>query len=42
VGGVVRSAITHAMVTRQREKPGADLSSHAEGLARLFDLEIRQ
>jgi hypothetical protein len=42
VGEVVRSAITYAMVTRQREKPGADLSSHAEELVRLFDLGIRR
>jgi hypothetical protein len=42
LGGVVRSAITHAMVMRQRENPDADLSSHAEELVRLFDLGIRR
>ena len=42
VGGVMRSAITHAMVMRQREDPGADLGAYAEELVRLFDLGIRR
>lgn len=42
VAGVVRSAVTHAMVMRQRADPGADLQAHAEELLRLFDLGIRQ
>jgi len=40
VGGVVRSAITHDMVMRQRKDPGADLGAYAEELVRLFDLGI--
>jgi hypothetical protein len=42
VGGVVRSAITHAMVLRLREDPGADLGAYAEELVRLFDLGVRR
>ena len=42
VAGVVRSAITHAMVMRQRDDPGADLGAYAEELVRLFDLGIRR
>jgi hypothetical protein len=42
VGGVVRAAITHDMVMRQRADPGADLGAYAEELVRLFDLGIRQ
>ena len=42
VGGVMRSAITHDMVMRQRADPGADLGAYAEELVRLFDLGIRQ
>jgi hypothetical protein len=42
VGGVVRSAITHGMVMRQRDNPGADLGAYAQELVRLFDLGIRQ
>jgi TetR/AcrR family transcriptional regulator, fatty acid metabolism regulator protein len=42
VGGVVRSAITHGMVMRQRDNPGADLRAYAQELVRLFDLGIRQ
>jgi TetR/AcrR family transcriptional regulator, fatty acid metabolism regulator protein len=42
VGGVMRSALTHAMVMRQREDPGADLGAYAEELVRLFDLGIRR
>lgn len=42
VGGVMRSAITHAMVMRQREDPGTDLGVYAEETVRLFDLGIRR
>ena len=42
VGGVMRSAITHAMVMRQRHDPDADLGAYAEELVRLFDLGIRR
>lgn len=42
VGGVVRSAITHAMAMRQRDDPGGDLGAYAEELMRLFDLGIRR
>jgi hypothetical protein len=42
VGGVVRSAITHAMVIRLRDDPSADLAAYAEELVRLFDLGIRR
>lgn len=40
VGGVVRSAATHAMVMRLRDDPGADLAAYAGELVRLFDLGI--
>ena len=42
VGGVMRSAVTHAMVMRQRADPGTDLGAYAEELVRLFDLGIRR
>ena len=42
VGGVVRSALTHDMVLRQRNDPGIDLQAYAEELVRLFDLGIRR
>jgi TetR/AcrR family transcriptional regulator, fatty acid metabolism regulator protein len=42
VGGVMRSAITHAMAMRQRDDPDADLGAYAEELVRLFDLGIRR
>ena len=42
VGGVVRSAVTHDMVMRQRDDPGADLGAYAQELVRLFDLGIRR
>ena len=42
VAGVMRSAITHAMVMRQRADPGTDLGAYAEELVRLFDLGIRR
>jgi TetR/AcrR family transcriptional regulator, fatty acid metabolism regulator protein len=42
VGGVARSAVTHAMVMRHRDDPGADLGAYAEELIRLFDLGIRR
>jgi TetR/AcrR family fatty acid metabolism transcriptional regulator len=42
VAGVMRSAITHAMVMRQREDPGTDLWAYAEEMVRLFDLGILQ
>ena len=42
VGGVVRSAITHAMVLRLRDDPSADLGAYAEELVRLFDLGVRR
>jgi len=42
VGGVMRSAITHAMVKRQRDDPDADLRASAEELMRLFDPRIRR
>jgi AcrR family transcriptional regulator len=42
VGGVVRSALTHDMVLRQRNDPRTDLRAYAEELVRLFDLGIRR
>lgn len=42
VGGVVRSAVTHAMVLRLRRDPGADIGGYAEELVRLFDLGVRR
>ena len=42
VAGVVRSAVTHAMVMAQRAHPGADLDAYAGELVRLFDLGIRR
>jgi TetR/AcrR family transcriptional regulator, fatty acid metabolism regulator protein len=42
VGGVIRSAVTHAMVMQQRADPGTDLGAYAEELIRLFDLGIRR
>jgi TetR/AcrR family transcriptional regulator, fatty acid metabolism regulator protein len=42
VGGVVRSALTHSMVLRQRADPGTDLGAYAGELMRLFDLGIRR
>jgi TetR/AcrR family transcriptional regulator, fatty acid metabolism regulator protein len=42
VGGVVRSALTHDMVVRQRNDPRIDLQVYAEELVRLFDLGIRR
>ena len=42
VGGVVRSAITHDMVMRQRKDPATDLGAYAEELVRLFDLGVRR
>jgi AcrR family transcriptional regulator len=42
VGGVIRSAVTHAMVMQQRADPGTDLGGYAEELIRLFDLGIRR
>ena len=42
VGGVVRSALTHDMVVRQRNDPRIDLQAYAEELVRLFDLGIRR
>jgi hypothetical protein len=42
VGGVVRSAITHAMVLRLRGDPSTDLGAYAEELVRLFDLGVRR
>jgi hypothetical protein len=42
VAGVVRSAVTHAMVMAQRANPGADLGAHAGEFVRLFDLGIRR
>lgn len=42
VGGVVRSAVTHDLVMRQRDDPGTDLGAYAEELVRLFDLGIRR
>lgn len=41
VGGVVRSALTHAMVIRLRDDPSADLGAYAGELVRLFDLGVR-
>ena len=41
VGGVMRSAVTHAMVMRLRDDPGTDLGAYAEELVRLFGLGIR-
>lgn len=41
VGGVVHSAVTHAMVMRLRDDPGADLGAYAEELVRIFDHGIR-
>lgn len=42
VGGVMRSALTHAMVLRLRDDPGTDLGGYAEELMRLFDPGIRR
>ena len=42
VAGVMRSAITHATVMRQRAEPGTDLGAYAEELVRLFNLGIRR
>ena len=42
VAGVVRSAVTHAMVMAQRARPGADLDAYAAELVRLFDLGTRR
>ena len=42
VGGVVRSAVTHDMVMRQRDDPGVDLKAYAEELVCLFDLGVRR
>jgi len=42
VAGVVRSAVTHAMVMAQSAHPGADLDACAGELVRLFDLGIRR
>jgi hypothetical protein len=42
VAGVVRSAVTHDMVMRQRDDPGADPRAYAEELVRLFNLGIRR
>jgi hypothetical protein len=42
VAGVMRSAITHAMVMRQRDDAGTDLGAYAEEPVRLFDLGIRR
>ena len=42
VGGVVRSALTHDMVLRQRNDSRIDLQDYAEELVRLFDLGIRR
>jgi TetR/AcrR family fatty acid metabolism transcriptional regulator len=42
VGGVIRSAVTHAMVMQQRADPSTDLGAYAEELIRLFDLGIRR
>ena len=42
VGGVVRSALTHDMVLRQRNDRRIDLQAYAEELMRLFDLGIRR
>ena len=42
VGGVVRSALTHDMVLRQRNDPRTDLRDYAEELVRLFDLGVRR
>ncbi|MGD0555059.1 MAG: TetR/AcrR family transcriptional regulator [Streptosporangiaceae bacterium] len=42
VAGVVRSAVTHSMVMRQRQDPGADMAAYAEELVRLFDLGVRR
>jgi TetR/AcrR family transcriptional regulator, fatty acid metabolism regulator protein len=42
VAGVMRSAITHAMVMRQRADPGTDLGAYADELMRLFDHGIRR
>ena len=42
VAGVVRSAVTHDMVMRQRDDPGTDLGAYAEELVHLFDLGIRR
>ena len=42
VGGVVRAAITHDMVMRQRKDPATDLGAYAEELVRLFDLGVRR
>jgi len=42
VGGVVRSAVTHAMVMRLRGDPGTDIGAFAEELVRLFDLGVRR
>ena len=42
VGGVVRSALTHDMVVRQRNDPRIDLQVYAEELVCLFDLGIRR
>jgi TetR/AcrR family transcriptional regulator, fatty acid metabolism regulator protein len=41
VGGVVRSAVTHAMVMWLRDDPGADLRAYADELVLLFDHGIR-
>ena len=40
VGDVIRSAATHAMVLRQRARPGTDLAAYADEMVRLFDLGI--
>ena len=42
VAGVMRSAITHAMVMRQRADHGTDLGAYAEELVHLFNLGIRR
>lgn len=42
VAGVVRSAVTHDMVLRQRANPDIDLKAYAAELVRLFDLATRQ
>ena len=42
VGGVMRSAISHAMVMRLRADPDADPRAYAEELVRLLDLGIRR
>ena len=42
VAGVVRSAVTHDLVMRQRDDPGTDLGAYAGELVRLFELGIRR